>query len=59
MPRQIRLEDDVYERLKQFKRHDETFSEAVERALNSRSFRDLRDTFSDEQVSEMRDAIDD
>ncbi|EMA47108.1 antitoxin VapB family protein [Halobiforma nitratireducens] len=58
MSRQIRLEDDVYERIKANKRDDESFSDAVDRLIGGQSLRDLRDVFDDEQVSEMREAID-
>ncbi|TMT86992.1 hypothetical protein E2L06_10435 [Haloterrigena sp. H1] len=57
MSRQIRLEDDVYERIKANKRDDESFSDAVDRLISGRSLRDLRDVFDDDQVSEMRDAV--
>jgi len=57
MSRQIRLEDDVYERIKANKRDDESFSDAVERLIGGRSLRDLRDVFDDDQVTEMRNAI--
>ncbi|NLV10786.1 antitoxin VapB family protein [Halomicrobium sp. HM KBTZ05] len=58
MSHQVRLEDDVYERIKASKRDDESFSDAVERLIGGHSLRDLRDVFDDEQVSEMRAAID-
>ena len=58
MSHQIRLEDDVYERIKANKRDDESFSDAVERLVGGRSLGDLRDVFDEEQVTEMRDAID-
>lgn len=57
MSHQIRLEDDVYERIKANKRDDESFSDAVARLIGGRSLRDLRDVFDDDQVTEMRDAI--
>ncbi len=57
MSHQIRLEDDVYERIKANKRDGESFSDAVDRLIGGRSLRDLRDVFDDDQVSEMRDAI--
>jgi predicted CopG family antitoxin len=58
MSHQIRLDDDVYERIKASKREGETFSDAVERLIGGRSLRDLRGVFDDEQVSEMREAVD-
>ncbi|MEF8802245.1 MAG: antitoxin VapB family protein [Halapricum sp.] len=57
MSNQIRLEDHVYERIKANKRDDESFSEAVERLIGGRSLRDLREVFTDDQVAEMREAI--
>ncbi|ELZ41704.1 hypothetical protein C471_05576 [Halorubrum saccharovorum DSM 1137] len=57
MSHQVRLEDDVYERIKANKRDDESFSDAVSRLIGGRSLRDLRGVFDEEQVSEMRDAI--
>ncbi|QSW99794.1 antitoxin VapB family protein [Haloterrigena alkaliphila] len=57
MSHQIRLEDDVYERIKANKRDNESFSDAVDRLIGGRSLRDLRDVFDDNQVSEMREAI--
>jgi predicted CopG family antitoxin len=57
MSRQIRLEEHVYERIKANKRSDESFSEAVERLIGGRSLRDLRSVFDEDQVAEMRDAI--
>jgi predicted CopG family antitoxin len=59
MSHQVRLEDHVYERIKANKRDDESFSEAVERLIGGHSLRDLRDVFDEEQVDEMRDAIED
>lgn len=57
MSHQVRLEDDVYERIKANKRDDESFSDAVERLIGGQSLRDLRDVFDDDQVNEMREAI--
>ncbi len=57
MSHQIRLEDHVYERIKANKRDDESFSNAVERLIGGRSLRDLRNGFDNDQVAEMRDAI--
>lgn len=57
MSQQVRLDDDVYERIKAHKRADESFSDAVERMIGGRSLRDLRGIFDGEQGSELRDAI--
>jgi len=54
----VRLDEDVYERIKSKKKEDETFSEAVERLIGGQSLRDLRDVFDEDQVAKMRDAID-
>jgi len=58
MSHQVRLEDHVYERIKSKKRHDESFSDAVERLTSGHSLRDLRAVFDEKQVTEMREAID-
>jgi predicted CopG family antitoxin len=57
MSQQVRLDDDVYERIKATKRDDESFSDAVKRLIGGRSLRDLRGIFEEGQVGEMRDAI--
>ena len=57
MSRQIRLAEDVYERVKAHKRDDESFSDDVDRLIGGRSLRELRGVFDAEQVSDMRDAI--
>jgi len=57
MSRQVRLEDDVYERIKAHKRDDESFSDAVARLIGGRSLSDLRGVFDEDQVAEMQDAI--
>lgn len=58
MSPQVRLDEHVYERIKASKRDGESFSDAVERLIGDRSLRDLRGVFDDEQVDEMRDAVD-
>ena len=57
MSRQVRLDDDVYERIKANKRADESFSDAVERLIGGRSLRELRHVFDGEAVDRMRKAI--
>ncbi|QSG08196.1 antitoxin VapB family protein [Halapricum desulfuricans] len=59
MSQQVRLSDDVYERIKSHKQADETFSEAVDRLIGGKSLRDLRGVFDDDQVATMREAIED
>lgn len=57
MSQQVRLDDDVYERIKANKHDDESFSDAVERLIGGRSLRELRGIFDEDQVTEMREAI--
>jgi predicted CopG family antitoxin len=57
MSPRVRIDDHVYERIKASKRDDESFSEAIERLISEHSFQDLQDVFDDEEVDEMRDAI--
>jgi predicted CopG family antitoxin len=57
MSHQVRLDDDVYEHIKSKKRGGESFSDAVDRLTRGKSLRDLREVFDDDQVSEMREAI--
>jgi len=57
MSKQIQLDDRVYQRLESIKDDSESFSDAIERLLGEQSFSDLRDVFDDNQVNEMRAAI--
>ena len=54
----VRLREDVYERIRARKREEETFSEAVDRLTGDPSLAELGGIFDDDQVEEMRDAID-
>lgn len=54
----VRLEEDVYERIKSKKQEGETFSEAVERLIGGSSLLDLVGILSDEEAEEMREVID-
>lgn len=54
----IRLEDDVYARLRAAKRDDETFSETVDRLIGAPSLTELAGILDAEQVETMREAID-
>ncbi|RAW45800.1 hypothetical protein DQW50_07235 [Halorubrum sp. 48-1-W] len=56
--RNVRLDEDVYERIKSEKRPDETFSEAVGRLIGGSSLLDLAGILSDEEAAEFRRAID-
>ncbi|WP_435078133.1 DUF7557 family protein [Halococcus sp. AFM35] len=58
MSQQVRLQDHVYERIRANKHDDESFSEAVERLIGGRSLRDLRGVFDEDEVAEMREAVD-
>lgn len=53
----IRLDDDVYERLRDVKRDDETYSEAVERLLPGGSLLDLAGILEPEDVNEIEDRL--
>lgn len=53
----VRLDEQVYERIRQQKRPDETFSEAIDRLLGGSSLAELGDIFDDSQVEEMKQAI--
>lgn len=57
--RTIRLEDDVYERLKDEKRPDESFSDAVERLLGDDTVLGLYGMRADRGTDDLREAIDD
>jgi predicted CopG family antitoxin len=53
----IRLEKDVYERVKQQKQDDETFSEAIDRILSDYTLTDFARDTSDEGTAEMEAAL--
>ena len=57
--RNVRLDEDVYERVKNEKRDDETFSEAIERLIGCASLLELVGMLSDEKAEAMRAAIED
>ncbi|MFB6205662.1 MAG: antitoxin VapB family protein [Haloglomus sp.] len=44
----VRLDEDVYERIKSRKREDETFSEVIDRLTNDYTLLDFSDEFADE-----------
>ncbi|AUX09044.1 hypothetical protein AArcSl_1413 [Halalkaliarchaeum desulfuricum] len=57
----VRLDEDVYERVKAHKRDDETFSEAVARLLQDVSLLDLVDEnaeYDAERADEQKTALD-
>jgi predicted CopG family antitoxin len=53
----IRLEETVYERLRELKRDDETYSEAVERLLPEGSLLELAGIFTEGEVREIEDRL--
>ena len=54
----VRLDEDVYERVRSKKREDETFSEAIDRLTSGASLLDLEGTLTDEEADDVREAID-
>ncbi|WP_123624476.1 antitoxin VapB family protein [Halorubrum sp. CSM-61] len=48
--RNVRIDDDVYERIKREKRTDEMFFEAVKRLIGGRSFLDLAGILNDDEA---------
>jgi predicted CopG family antitoxin len=55
----VRLDDDVYERVKAHKREDETMSEAIDRLIGRPSLHELGGILDGENVDEMRKTIED
>lgn len=55
--RNVRLTEEAYQHLKSRKRAGESFSDAVERIAGERSLLDLAGILSDEEATEMREAI--
>lgn len=55
----VRLDEDVYERIKAKKRDDETFSEAIERLTGDYSLLDFAGGMSGEEAETVRKRIDD
>jgi len=55
--RDVRLDEDVYERIKSEKRPNETFSETIDRLIGEASLLDLVGVLSNEQAAEFRRAI--
>jgi len=53
----VRLEKDVYERVRSQKRDDETFSEAIDRLTGGASLLDLEGTLNNEEAENVREAI--
>ena len=57
--RNVRLDEDVYERVENEKRDDETFSETIERLIGSVSLLELVGIFSEDEAEAVREAIED
>lgn len=55
--KQIRLDEDVYERIKDKKRPDETFSEAIERMTSDWTLLDLAGTYTDDEAKRHRELL--
>jgi predicted CopG family antitoxin len=56
----VRLDDDVYERVKAHKREDETFSDAIARLIEDVSLLDLADEgeeYDAERAAEQKEAL--
>lgn len=53
----VRLEEDVYERIKSEKREDETFSAAIDRLTSDYSLLDFAGGYSDEEASRHREVL--
>ena len=53
----VRLDEDVYKRIKAHKRDDETFSEAIDRLIGGPSLRDLGGILDSDTVDTMREEI--
>ena len=53
----IRLDDEIYERIRTEKREDETFSEAIERLIGDVSLLELAGGLSEEAAMEAKAAI--
>lgn len=54
----VRLEEDVYERIRAKKRDDETFSEAIDRLTSDYTLLDFAGGMSDREAEEVRNRID-
>lgn len=57
MSKSVRLDEDVYERIKAHKQDGETFSEAVERLIGPIPLRELGGLLSEAAVDDLEDAI--
>ncbi|MFB6177160.1 MAG: antitoxin VapB family protein [Halobaculum sp.] len=55
----IRVDEDLYERIKSESEPDERLSETLERLIGGPSLTDLAGTLSEEEADEFRDVVDD
>jgi predicted CopG family antitoxin len=55
----IRVDEDLYERIKSESRPDERLSETVERLIGGPSLLDLAGTLTDEEADEFRSVVED
>lgn len=53
----IRLDEEVYEKLRARKRDDETFSETVDRLVGGESLLELAGLLSEDEAEEVADAV--
>ncbi|WP_254864170.1 antitoxin VapB family protein [Halovivax gelatinilyticus] len=53
----VRLDEDVYERIKSKKREDETFSAAIDRLTSDYSLLDFAGGYTDEDAARHRDLL--
>ena len=56
-PKNVRLDDDVYERVRSRKHPDETFSEAIDRLTGQTSLLGLSGLLTDEEATEIRESL--
>lgn len=53
----VRIDEDLYERIRAHKRDDETFSEAIERLIGGRSLLEFADALAEAEAEAMEDRI--
>jgi predicted CopG family antitoxin len=53
----VRLDDDVYERLRELKQEEETFSDTVERLLPEGSLLELAGIYTEEEVDDIEERL--
>ena len=56
--KQVRLDEDVYAKIEDKKRADETFSEAIDRMIDDWSLTEFSLGLSDTEQTEFREAVD-